>query len=87
MTILKNISYILQIRVVSRANYFKKKQLGTQNWKHPNRDAKNFQNYKIKMLKNKRNKPTYESADKSLFVQNFRLSFVAVSQAIVKQTH
>ena len=39
------------------------------------------------MLKNKRNKPTYESADKSLFVQNFKLSFVAVSQVIVKQTH
>ena len=37
----------------------------------------------------KRNKPTYRSANKSLFVQNFRqlfLLFIAVSRAIVMLT-
>ena len=39
---------------------------------------------KNKKQKQKRNKPTYRYANKSLFVQNFRPLFIAVSWAIVK---
>ena len=46
------------------------KRVGAQNWKRPNRE------------KNK-NKPTYWSGNKSLFVQNYRPLFLAVSPAIV----
>ena len=83
------------IRVISRANYL---MVGTQNQKRPNRDMEK----KIKIIKqlvqtqyiqgnwswkkNKKNKPTNQSANKSLFVQNLRSLFIAVSPAIVMWT-
>ena len=39
-----------------------------------------------KKKKNKTNKPAYQSANKSLFVQNFRPLFIAVSRVSVMQT-
>ena len=83
------------IRVISRANYL---MVGTQNQKCPNRDME--KKFKItKQLvqtqyiqgnwswkKNKKNKPTNQSANKSLFVQNLRSLFIAVPPAIVMWT-
>ena len=72
--------------------------VGTQNQKRPNRDMEK----KIKIIKqlvqtqyiqgnwswkkNKKNKPTNQSANKSLFVQNLRSLFIAVSPAIIMWT-
>ena len=39
-----------------------------------------------KVEKNKRNKPTYQSANKFVFMQNFKPLFIAVSWAIVIRT-
>ena len=62
-----------------------RKWVDTQNSKHPNRDIKKFQNQEItgkdsicskqlKLKKNKRNKPTYRSAEISIFFHYFSLS-------------
>ena len=71
------------------------KRVGAQNWKRPNREMqKKNHNQEItgkdsicskqlKLKEKKKNKPTYWSGNKSLFVQNYRLLFVAVSPAIV----
>ena len=70
------------------------KRVGAQNWKRPNREMqKKNHNQEITgkdsicskqlKLKEKRNKPTYWSAKKSLFAQNYRPLFLAVSPAIV----
>ena len=42
-----------------------------------------FKQNKVEKKKNRRNKPTYRSANKSLFVQNVRPLFIAISPAIV----
>ena len=45
-----------------------------------------FKATKVEKKKNKTNKPAYRSANKSLFVQNFRPLFIAVSRVSVMQT-
>ena len=61
--------------------------VGAQNRKCPNRDMpKTFKisnlSKQLKLKKYKRNKPTSQYTNKSLFLQSFRPLFIAVSQAI-----
>ena len=72
------------------------KRVGAQNWKRPNREMQKKKKHnqeitgkdsicskQLKLKEKNKNKPTYWSGNKSLFVQNYRPLFLAVSPAIV----
>ena len=90
----KQLSYF--IRAVSQVNDVRKTG-GCQKSEAPKQgQAKNFQNEELtgkdsiclkqlKLKEKKRNKPTYQFTNKSLFMQNDRLLFFTASPAIVMQ--